>query len=208
MTRPRLIGITGHLQHGKDTTARALAQFGYTQTAFAAALREMALAIDPTITLDGTSRDLLHELAEATGRSGASTAFTVTPLRYARVVELIGYDKAKHIPDVRRFLQRLGTEGVRGTFGGTAWVDVWARRADLALAEGTLLCVSDVRFPEEVEAVRSRGGVMWRVERTDGLFPPSGHESEKHVPTLPVDFVLRASSAEELTARVQSLLSL
>lgn len=53
--------------------------------------------------------------------------------------------------------------------------------------------VTDVRFPHEADAVRSRGGYLVRVDRP-GFNTDKDHESEQHIESLEVDFIIRNSS--------------
>lgn len=159
---PPLIGLTGKARAGKDSVAFALsAVAGYKRVALADPLKEMALAIDPLV-----------------GRRYHLTD----------VVEVEGWEGAKEVPEVRRFLQRLGTEGVRGTFGAGAWIALLAARI-----EGTdnPVVVTDVRFPNEAKWVRDAGGVVWRIERpTSGAGGNADHASER-VDGIEVDVVIR-----------------
>ncbi len=48
--------------------------------------------------------------------------------------------------------------------------------------------VSDVRFPHEVEVLRSMGAILIKVDR--GLISTDGHDSEKHIDELEYDYKL------------------
>ncbi len=73
--------------------------------------------------------------------------------------------KETYLPDwgmtVGRMLQRIGTDAVRDGLHPDAWVMAAMRR----LPPGRVV-FSDVRFPNEAEAIRLRGGVIVRVVRT------------------------------------------
>lgn len=70
----------------------------------------------------------------------------------------------------RTALQRLGTECVRNLVGPQVWVK------SMQLRWSGKLVITDVRFPDEAELVRSAGGQLWRIDRP-GLLP-STHPSE------------------------------
>src|SRR5579872_4906693 len=147
-----LIGVTGYKRCGKGSTARILVErYGFKEYGFADALRAMALAIDPLISLRG-----------ATVEAHAKTLW-VDSTRYSRILAVMSYEEAKEIPDFRRYLQRLGTEGVRGTFGEDAWPRALGER--FAREQPERAVVSDVRFFSEARWIHSRGGVIWRVNR-------------------------------------------
>ena len=136
-----LIGFTGRAQAGKDTAAQALVRaHGYTQLGFADTLKEMALAVDPYVT------DL--------GRP--------EPRRLSQIVATHGWETAKQIPEVRQFLQCLGTEAGRGLLGDDIWVRTAIARIDRCPSPVTL---ADVRFPNEADAIRARQGHIIRIHR-------------------------------------------
>ncbi len=70
------------------------------------------------------------------------------------VVNVLGWDEAKKIPEIRRLLQHYGTEGARLIFGNTIWTDV----ADKYIQTMDIkkVAVSDVRFLNELDWVRSK----------------------------------------------------
>lgn len=77
----------------------------------------------------------------------------------------------------RKILQLLGTECGRKIIHPNIWVN--ATMADYKpLPNGLepLWLVSDVRFPNEVKAIKDRGGIIVRMERGTGL--KDNHESE------------------------------
>lgn len=152
-----LIGITGRKQAGKDTlAARLTAAHGFTPVAFADPMRDMALALDPLV--DGHYR--LSELVKAQG-----------------------WDVAKEsCYEVRRTLQRLGTEAGRGVLGESVWVDAAMRRVDAI--DGSVV-VTDVRFPNEADAIREAGGIIVRVTRPGQVLGDT-HPSETSMDGYPV----------------------
>lgn len=67
-------------------------------------------------------------------------------------------------PTPRLILQRLGTEGVRDVIHPNAWVNA----AMAGYSEDKNVVFTDMRFPNELNAVASRGGITIRVVRGDG----------------------------------------
>lgn len=189
-----IIGVTGFRRCGKNSTTSILERlYGFKVYAFADALREIAAAVNPVISLEGTPTALLQKILLRGSASG------VLEWRYTELLEHIGYERAKDIPDFRHFLQRLGTEGIRGVFGPTAWVDALARR--VALAHNDRVAISDVRFQSEADWVHSQGGLLWRVVRP-GVGGDDPHPSEIEIPHLPADREIIASSLDELERAV------
>lgn len=182
----KLVGIVGRAQHGKDTVgARLVDHWGYTRFAFADPLRSMALALDPWIPTD--------EMAN------------MDAIRLSVLVEYAGWEEAKKEPEVRRFLQVLGTEGVRDHLGTESWVNATGK----AIAEAGLpdTVITDCRFPNEAQFIRREGGILLRVIRPDfdnGL--PAGHPSEEHVDLIKVDrTIVNEGTLRELVDQVDGL---
>lgn len=98
-----------------------------------------------------------------------------------KLVDKVGWDKAKENPEVREALQKYGTEAGRDIHGGDCWVNAW-KRAYQALPKGTKVKVTDVRFPNEDKAIKELEGVVIEV-----LGPPrragvnSTHASEQGI---------------------------
>ncbi|MGW6600563.1 deoxynucleotide monophosphate kinase family protein [Streptomyces sp. NPDC055036] len=166
-----LIGLSGYARSGKDTAAQALADRGWRRAAFADKLREFLLALDPLL-------PALH------GHGGQ-------PFRLRRYVEAWGWERAKdEHPEVRALLQRAGTEAGRRVLGANVWVNALFEEHEDAPA----LVVSDVRFPNEAQAISDRGGVVIRVERP-GYGPRRNeygviHESETALDNWSFDHLL------------------
>lgn len=161
---PNIIGVTGYARHGKNTVAEIIKEFyGEDNVAiigFADALRKMAKGIDPPVIWAVDENRLV---------------------RYNEILENNGYEYAKTIPEVRRFLQRLGTEGVREVLGD----DTWIRALDFAARESKarLVVVPDTRFQNEADYIEEEGE-LWGVKRPgfdNGL--DTSHPSESYVAT-------------------------
>jgi len=147
-----LIGIAGYAGAGKDTLADLLVEnFGFVKMAFADPMREMTEAIDPVVgwTDDG-------------------------PIRYSDALEFHGYTEAKVMyPEIRQFLQRLGTEGGRDVLGDSIWADTGLRRAEAHKR----VVFADMRFRNEAQAIKAAGGKTIRIERP-GVKAVNDHPSE------------------------------
>lgn len=155
MSLPLVIGITGRKRSGKSTLARQLVQrHGFVEKSFATPLKEAALALNPIVDY-----------------GLGNPAFGV--IRLATVVKRHGWEYAKdHYPEVRRTLQRLGTDVVRNRLGANVWVDLagpWPQPSPTVLA--------DCRFDNEARRIRESGGIVVEVVRP-GLETGDGHASE------------------------------
>lgn len=160
---PKLVGLSGYAQSGKDTAARVLIEhFGFQRVAFADALRDVLYALNPLIPVDDS--------------------MSAPVIRLQNRVDKYGWDVAKTAyPEVRALLQRLGTEAGREILGTNIWVDTAMRHVD-GLAPGVVkyggrYVFTDVRFPNEYAAIKDRGGEVWRIER-EGHTAVNAHPSE------------------------------
>jgi hypothetical protein len=169
-----LFGISGYSRTGKDTFAAALVEGrGFQQRSFAEPLRQMLLAQDP---------------------------FVRGEIRLSVLIKLIGWEEAKDFyPEVRRLLQALGTEAGRKILGESIWVDTAMREVDDQLNrfenewmtfEAPHFVFSDVRFHNEAEAIKARGGIIIRLER-DGVTALNGHATETAMDDWSFDYVVQ-----------------
>lgn len=161
--RPHIIGITGRKRSGKDTFAtgliRAFEARGVSAAtmSFADPLRTALYALDPHVPAFGSAYPLerLQPLIDAYGWEGIKS----TP----------------YGPEVRRLLQRFGTDSIRAlddTFWVRAFTDSASRRRDV-----DYVIVPDVRFQNEADAIWGMGGLNFRVTRP-GLQTDDQHASE------------------------------
>lgn len=210
MSKPFLIGLTGHKGAGKDATAKFLAPYNYVRVAFADPVREMALAIDPWIpVVIGDDGDVDFKATAQLRETPVGVMFPpvgTVLVRLSALVEKYGWDKVKTIPEVRRLLQVIGTEAVRNIVGEDTWVNIAMRKIVEQLDEGHNVVVTDVRFPNEAERIREVGGHIWRVVRA-GQTSTDGHVSEAFADTIPADRTLKAGTLAELQAATELALN-
>jgi dephospho-CoA kinase len=167
-----IIGLSGYAQSGKDTVAELLC-LNY-------GYKRISFALP--------MRDAIYTLNPLIeGRS-----------RIADVIEEYGWDVAKANPEVRRLLQVFGTEVGRGMFGENFWVDQAFKRAE----EYERVVFSDVRFPNEAQAIIKKGGQVWRVQR-EGHKPVNLHASETAMDNWRFDdLILNHGSLDDLADEV------
>lgn len=144
----QIIGLCGYAGAGKDTAAAGLIADGWLRVAFADGVREALLALNPEIALADLSGYLIH---------------------------WEGWDNLKaNVPPVRELLQRMGTEAGRNIHGPDCWINIAKRKIDASTAN---VVITDVRFANEADAIRSWGGKVVYIERP-GVGPVNGHVSE------------------------------
>ncbi|XBH22979.1 hypothetical protein V5R04_07145 [Jonesiaceae bacterium BS-20] len=152
-----IVGFSGLKRSGKDTAGSYLTDVGFTRMAFADKLRDVCEATNPYIKVPWTMRN---------ARTGLLRPYA----RLTDVLAKVGWDDAKsQIPDVRRLLERLATEGVRDVLGDGLWADAVMRDLDLLLETDSTanVVLTDVRFANEAEAIRARGGVIIQIQGRD-----------------------------------------
>lgn len=182
----RLVGLTGPARGrnlptagcGKDTAAQALVTWGWKRQAFADRMRDAMLALDPYV---------ITSMADFKSQPTADHT-----TRLSQVIEWHGWDEAKRTyPEIRRLLQRFGTEAGRDIHGQDCWVDALFRDNQWVIAEGNGLVVTDCRFENEAKAIRSEGGIVVSIERPGMEMLPGGHSSEAGLPISLIDYTIQ-----------------
>lgn len=168
-----IIGLTGYAQSGKDTFASILVEkYGYSRIAFADKIRDFLYGINPMVGCSPTG--YLQDL-----------------------VNLVGWDKAKQEPQVRRLLQDLGISA-RDLISE----DIWVTAALSSVSKDQRVVITDVRFENEAAMIKSMGGQLWRVKRS-GVGPVNDHVSESEMDGYKVDQIfVNNGTLEELQALI------
>lgn len=140
----------------------------------------------------GSGKDFLatQVLIPFYGYKQYALAWPLKALAYARLGDMPYNDVYKiKPPAVRKMLQQLGTEGGRDVYGDDYWTNqayAWMR----TLAEtgyGNKFVITDVRFPNEAEFVRSLGGKVIRLEFGPGRHSVLSGEAAQHVSETALD---------------------
>lgn len=141
MTTPQIIGLYGASRSGKDSVAEILVDdFGYEQRAQAAAIRAILLGLDPVIS------------------DNKGTYFTMQHLFQAHNEN---WDEVKAASSESvDYMIRLG-QTCRDVLG----LDVWLNTAFPPIGSDKKVVISDIRQPNEYEAVKARGGEVWKIVR-------------------------------------------
>lgn len=126
-----------------------------------------------------------------------------TNINVQSAVEDYGWEKSKDLfPEIRRLLQVLGTDVGRQLIDD----DVWVKAATKDIHQDQSIVFTDVRFPNEAEAIRALGGQIWRIERP-GIKPVNLHPSETAMDGWDFDAYLdNSGTLEDLQAQVETAL--
>lgn len=155
-----IIGLSGYARSGKDEAAIALQDIGFHRVAFADKLRDVIYALNPIVNPTKENYFVQHKV----------------PVLLQEVIDDFGwggYKETQYGTEIRRLLQRLGTEAGRQTL----WDSIWVDAAFAGAPDGANIVVTDCRFPNEAEAIKERGGEVWRITR-EGVRPANSHASE------------------------------
>jgi hypothetical protein len=145
-----IIGLGHEKRRGKD----AVASF----------LREDYGFITYSFTLDGDLHACCMALDPIVNVQVATGSDEPIILRYSEAVNALGYELAKDTyPEIVRILQRMGTEVGRNIIGPpTIWID---RALAKCNDPDALYVFTNVRYPNEADAIRRAGGFIVEVER-------------------------------------------
>lgn len=166
--RVTAIGLSGYARAGKDSVGQFIVdtETGWERVSFADPMREALYRLNPTINAN----------------SGE--------VRLRNAVDEYGWEEIKKWKsDLRPLMQRFGTEVGREMFGDNFWIDYALDR----IPDGAKVVFTDVRFPNEADAVKALGGQVWRVERP-GCVAANAHPSETAMDGYDFDYVIHNNS--------------
>lgn len=153
---PTLIGLLARKGAGKDTAAEVLLCRGYQNVKFAGPLKNMLRSL---LAYQHVDAETIERMVEGDLKEEPTPYLAGKTPRFA--------------------MQRLGTEWGRDLIGG----DFWAS-AGIACAGDLPTVITDVRFPNEVQAVELAGGIVIGIA-ADWIKPVQGeHESEALIDDL------------------------
>ncbi|MGW2863105.1 deoxynucleotide monophosphate kinase family protein [Streptomyces sp. NPDC001205] len=185
LVAPRLIGLSGAARAGKDELGRALVERGWQRKAFADKVRDFLYQINPWLPDDEINGS--YQLADE--------------------VDRYGWEQVKEgHPAVREALQRCGTEAGRHVLGPDVWVNALFQDEQDWDAP---VVITDVRFPNEAQAIKDRGGLVVEVRRPKQiLINGADHISENALKDWDFDvIVLNTGTIEDLHKSATCLLS-
>jgi hypothetical protein len=139
-----IIGLLGFISSGKGTAGEILTEISFTPLSFAGSLKDSVSAIF------GWPRNLLE------GDTEESRDFRET-------VDLFWSKKFGKEVTPRYILQIFGTEVCRNNLLDNIWVDSLERK----IYEHNNVVITDVRFDNEIDFIKSLGGVLIQIDRKE-----------------------------------------
>ena len=219
-----IIGLTGLAGSGKDTVAALLAMKGFHRYAFADGVREEVGEAIEWIAKHGQggradNSPLIGWYYEILAAYGP---IIVTAIQQGKLTPEMVWEKPTR-PLMRELLQKHGTE-FRRAQDSEYWVKKLMTQLDAKVAHfshastpppgqyayySDVYCnaaISDVRFPNETEAIRASGGRIWRVKRKLTV-SPAEHISESGQSEIVADVDLyNDGTVYDLALKVKDLL--
>jgi Deoxynucleotide monophosphate kinase len=176
-----IIGLSGEKESGKDTVAAYLVKrYEFERKAFADPLKRSVATL---FNIPFKDVDALKNDKRA-------------------MVTLKTYPGYSVEMSFRGFLQRYGTESHRDTFGEDFWVDITLPAG--GYYPGRNIVITDVRFPNEAERVKSVGGSLVRIYRSMALTKDT-HPSEQFA--FEVDHIIyNNGTLDQLWPKVEDML--
>ena len=184
-----IIGVVGYIGSGKGTVGDILErEYGYKKFAFADALKDAVASIFVW------PRGLLE------GDTNASRAFRER-------VDVWWSHKFGYEVTPRLILQKFGTEACRHGIADNIWIAALEKR----IHGYEDVVITDCRFPNEIDFIRSAGGVLIRVKRGDDPSPEElskMHISETAWNGYDPDFVIHnEGTKDDLKENVKIILT-
>jgi hypothetical protein len=183
LKRPKLVGLIGAAGAGKSTVANIIENdYGFSKIRFANGIKSMLRAL---LYEAGVDHGRIHEMVDGSLKETACDELAGKSPRYC--------------------LQTLGTEWGRDFLSQNFWVDLTMHSVDNLLAISKSVVIDDVRFPNEVKAVKDSGGRIFRVMRDQDAIPEAGHKSEGQI--LEFDAcILNTGSVSDLEDQIAKLI--
>lgn len=192
MSTPIIIGLTGLAGAGKDTVADTLVTHaGFVKIAFAKALR---LEVAGAFRLGGHE----HILSERINKERPQALLALCQCQDPAFVALVSRieDTPSHYEFMRRFrtprqiMQLWGTE-YRRAQQPNYWSTKVAMHVAAGISDGVdRWVITDCRFDNEAQAIRSLGGEIWQVVRPGLVSVEGGHASQTDGAAFEPDAVL------------------
>ena len=224
-----IIGINGKISAGKDTVGTIIQRLLLTNKNQSSEIKKFAGKLKQIASiLTGISVEKFEDQEFKNTILGEQWGtIEINPLNAIPVFEDVQFN---HLMSVREFLQKLGTEAMRKGLHTNVWVNALFadyRNGEIIESDKHYILkpvdnwiITDMRFPNEMEAVEKRHGITIRVNRAkiiklsenisyvyNPLFDEPEHESETALDDAEFDYVIdNDGTMEELVKKVREIL--
>ncbi|QIG57925.1 deoxynucleoside monophosphate kinase [Microbacterium phage PauloDiaboli] len=210
----QIIGIGGKLASGKDAISDYLVEnHGWVKIGMSDALAEALYVLDPYVPIHlpdpATGKGLRNFLSRFLDRK-KRTVEIADFQRYSDLFDEVGYVEAKTNEEVRRLLQKLGTEVGRKIISESVWTDIIVRRAKEAAKTAPGVIITGIRYPNELGMITDEldGELWWVVRPSLQAGSNSEHSSENSVRETDFDRTIRNDGTlDELYQKVSAIVS-
>jgi hypothetical protein len=206
-----IIGISGRIASGKNTVGDIIEKLCLTnngpkfeQKSFAGKLKQIASLLTGIPVEDFEDQEFKKSYLGAEWGTVESN-----PLNAVPVFEDVAFN---HLMSVRELLQKLGTEAIRDGLHPNAWVNALMceyKRPKLSEYNPSNWIITDVRFPNELEAVEDVKGLTLKVIRPveKSKTPARLHPSETSLDKAEFDYeIINDGSISDLIEKVRQIL--
>ena len=206
-----IIGIAGRIGSGKDTVGEIIQELCLSNHGpvfevkkFAGKLKQIASLLTGIPVEDFEDQEFKKSYLGAEWGTVESN-----PLNAVPVFENIEFN---HLMSVRELLQKLGTEAIRDGLHPNAWVNALMceyKRPKMSEYNPSNWIITDVRFPNELEAVEDVKGLTIKVVRPVEKSKTSVrlHPSETSLDKAEFDYeIINDGSIEDLIEKVRQIL--
>ncbi len=199
-----IIAIAGKIGSGKNTVGDIIQKICLTnegptfeQKSFAGKLKQIASL------LTGIDVEMFEDQEFKKTLLGPEWGTVSTnPLN---AIPVFGDVRFLHLMSARELLQKLGTEAMRDGLHENVWVN--ALFSDVSSEDNII--ITDVRFPNELEAVQERGGITIRVVRPVEKSKTTArlHPSETSLDSAEFDYeIINDGEIVDLIEKVKEIL--
>ena len=214
-----IIGVSGRIGSGKDTVGEIIQKLCLTNNGpkfeikkYAGKLKQIASLLTGIPVEDFEDQEFKKSYLGAEWGTVKSNPLNAVPV-FADV-------SFNELMSVRELLQKLGTEAIRDGLHPNAWVNALMceyKRPKMSEYNPSNWIITDMRFPNEMEAVVERKGLTIRVVRPHGYtnphtgeykeMPLSYHTSETALDDAKFNYtIFNDGSIEDLIEKVRQIL--
>ena len=214
-----IIGINGKIGSGKDTIGEIIQKLCLTNKGGEFEIKKFAGKLKQTASLlTGIDIEMFEDQEFKKTELGEDWNYYPVIGYGHHNVPVYGQDEQAML--VREFLQKLGTEAMRDGLHTNVWINALFadyRGPKMSEYNPSNWIITDMRFPNEMEAIEERKGITIRVVRPHGYtnphtgeykeMPLSYHTSESALDDAKFDYeIINDGSIEDLVEKVKQIL--